>query len=206
MFGFAVCLSSPKGNNESVKKFAWDFMSVIETVSVLREEEETTSQYLLNSLEEAHSIMRSDHGNKDYNIRNYHKLCRYFIFYYSGNGGCDADGSTYLLLADQKKVYIKDIVEMLSPDKVKKIDYILFFELSPGDDGHAKGSPPKLPATPDGFVIAISDLRSSGIDWTTALLGRLTQSISLKEDLIDLKKQFPEMEYVYKADYIALHG
>lgn len=138
-------------------------------------------------------------------ISNEYKLCRYFIFYYSGNGGCDADGSTYLLFADQKKVYIKDIVEILSPDKLKKIDYILFFELSFGDDGHAKGSP-KLPPTPEGFVVAMSDLRSSGIDWTTALLGRLTQSISLKEDLIDLKKQFPDMEYVYRAGYIALHG
>ena len=203
MFGFAVCLSSPKGNNESVKKFAWDITSVIETVSVLREKEETTSQYLLNTLKEAHSIMRSN-GNGY--IRNYHKFCRYFIFYYSGNGGCDADGSTYLLLADQKKVYIKEIVEMLSRDKVKKIDYILFFELSPEDGGHALGSPPKLPATPDGFVIAISGLHSSGIDWTTALLGRLTQSISLKEGLIDLKKKFPDMEYVYRTGYIALHG
>ena len=192
-----MCLSSPKGNNESVKKFAWDILGVIETVSVLREGEETTSQYLLNTLKEAHRIMPS--------ISNEYKLCRYFIFYYSGNGGCDADGSTYLLFADQKKVYIKDIVEILSPDKLKKIDYILFFELSFGDDGHAKGSP-KLPPTPEGFVVAMSDLRSSGIDWTTALLGRLTQSISLKEDLIDLKKQFPDMEYVYRAGYIALHG
>lgn len=201
MFGFAVCLSSPKGCNESVSQFM-DVMDVIPTVSALRPNKETTSQHLLNTLKEAHRIMRSN-GNRY--IRNYHKLCRYFIFYYSGNGGCDADGSTYLLLADQKKVYIKEIVEMLSPDKVKKIDYILFFELSPGDDGHALVSPPKLPATPEGFVVAISGLRSSGIDWTTALVGSLMQSISLKEDLINLKKQF-DMEYVYRAGYIALHG
>lgn len=136
--------------------------------------------------------------------------CRSMLLYCSGNGGCDPD--VYLLMADGKKFYIKDMIDILSDEEsqLTKNEYtcFLFFEITLQEGSLAVGDP-RLPNGPKAnrFVIATSGLQKPGYaeedeTWTRKLAEELYDDFkngTVLNKLAELKEAFSLMQYVINA-------
>ncbi|XP_019849219.1 PREDICTED: uncharacterized protein LOC109580464 isoform X3 [Amphimedon queenslandica] len=141
------------------------------------------------------------------------QICHSMLLYCSGNGGCDPD--VYLLMADGKKFYIKDMIDILSNKESLLIDpkynytCFLFFEITLQEKSLAIGDP-RLPSGPkaDRFVIATSGLQKPGYaaeedeTWTCKLAEALFDDFkngTVLNKLAELKKEFLLMQYIINA-------
>ena len=197
MFGFAACIwTDPKKVN--------DACAVSEVF------EDTKFPGGLNA-DQVTSVSFTDILQSACNKpKDFGSACSSMLLYCSGNGGCDPD--VYLLMADGKKFYIKDMIDILSNKESLLVKYnytcFLFFEITLEDESLCRGDP-KLPNGPqvDGFVIAMSGLQKPEYadedeTWTCKLADRLYDNLkngTVLNKLAALKEDFSLMQYVVNA-------